>query len=624
MSDIIHLLPDSVANQIAAGEVVQRPSSVVKELLENSIDAGAKHIELWITDAGKTCIQVIDDGKGMTETDARLSFERHATSKITNAHDLFNLSTMGFRGEALASIAAVASVQLVTRTADDETGIDITVEGARFIDQHPVACPVGANFVVRNLFYNVPARRRFLKSNATEMNNIMQEFERVAMINPAIAFKLYRDDVLTLDLRAGSFKQRIMSLFGQSFDRQLLPVFVETELVKVEGFVATPQSAKQKGAKQFFFVNGRYMRHPYFNKAILAAYERLIPTDKQVPFFLQLTVSPKQIDVNIHPTKTEIKFEDDRAIWQILLVAARDALGKFNAVPTIDFDQSANLSIPSFRADTQTTEPRPQLSNNYNPFESVGYKQPHYRPDSVNGWQHLYELPDTANTEAISDSPTPKDNSNIPFSPQFDFPTPAVNTSSAENTTATNSSTAVYIQYGNRYIITPAKSGLMIIDFVRAHQRVLYDQFIHDVQNQNCVSQALLFPQLVNVPIDHIDLMDSLLDNFNKAGFDITSVGGGSYAVNGVPAAVGTADCNAIVAAVLEDDNCHSLTPQSLYHSLALSLSRANSMREGAKLDFPEMSNIVDNLFRCQTPNYAPDGKQIINIIPHETLTKSF
>lgn len=615
MSDIIHLLPDSVANQIAAGEVVQRPSSVVKELLENSIDAGATKIELWLTDAGKSCIQVVDNGKGMSETDARLSFERHATSKISNADDLFNLNTMGFRGEALASIAAVAQVELQTRTKDEEMGVYIQMEGARCVEQRPVQCAVGANFAIRNLFYNVPARRRFLKSNATELNNVMQEFERVAMINPGVAFKLYKDDTLSLDLRGGSLKQRILGIFGNSLDKQLLPVAVDSNIVKIEGFVSTPQSAKQKGFKQFFFVNGRYMRHPYFNKAVMAAYERLIPTDKQVSFFICLTVDPAQIDVNIHPTKTEIKFEDDHAIWQMLLVATRDALSKFNAVPSMDFEGFEEMQIPSFRNDGTATEPQPSFNTNFNPFESSG-QMPSYRSNSAAGWQSLYKFSNDKTP------PVPQSQGQENMMDGFESQTneeeiPPVET---EGLIAQNAC----FQFSTRYIVTPSKSGLMVIDFVRAHRRILYDKFMQNIKNRDSLSQTLLFPELIQLSLTQSCIMDSLIEEFNAIGFDITSVGGGSYSISAVPAAAADVDYNALIVKLIDDYDKQGLKLEELYHTLALALSRSNGMTEGRRLDAQDMTSVIDQLFACQTPNYGPDGKVIISVIPSDYITKDF
>lgn len=620
MSDIIRLLPDSVANQIAAGEVVQRPASVVKELLENSIDAGATHIELRLTDAGKSCIQVIDDGKGMSETDARLSFERHATSKIAVAQDLFNLHTMGFRGEALASIAAVAQVELVTRTANDEIGTAITIEGAHFTNQQPAPCPQGANFSVRNLFYNVPARRRFLKSNTTEQNNNIQEFERVALINPAISFKLYRDDTLALTLTSGTFKQRILALFGQNLDRQLLPLTVETDLVKIEGFVGTPESARHRGARQYLFVNGRYMRHSYFNKAVLTAYERLIPSDKQPPYFICFTVDPTQIDVNIHPSKTEIKFQDERAIWQLLLVAVKDALARAGSMPTIDFDNTFDINIPSFRVDVDTQEPQPNVNPYYNPFDTHGVdsQKNAKRQDSdgrakLAGWQNLYD--------SIKDTEADKED---------------VSPASLYNLTGNK-----FLFLEPRYILTPANSGLMVIDSIRARRRILYDTYMGSLASQG-PSQPLLFPETLELDADQASILETLLPSLTKAGFDIARMSATRYAVNAVPAVLnstpignggrGLVDIPAIITHLIDSANQSSseeIDVTVLHHNLALALARRNAptnekMGNSSVLEQNEMTAIIDQLFATQTPSYTPDGKSIIAILPKQDISNLF
>ena len=627
MSDIIRLLPDSVANQIAAGEVVQRPSSVVKELLENSIDAGADRIELWLTDAGKNCIQVIDNGKGMSETDARLSFERHATSKITEAKDLFNLKTMGFRGEALASIASVAQVELRTRTPDDEIGTAITIEGARCVDQRPVMCPVGANFAVRNLFFNVPARRRFLKSDTTEMNNIMQEFERVALVNHSISFKLYKDDTLALDLRGGTFKQRILGLFGQSLDKQLLPLAVDTDLVKIDGFVGSVQSAKLKGYKQFFFVNGRYMRHPYFNKAVQSAYDRLLPEGKQVSFFLRLTVDPQQIDVNIHPSKTEIKFEDERAIWQLLLVAVRDALGKYNSVPSIDFDNNIDVTIPSFRGDLTAVEPIPRVNPHYNPFDEVAKPGTRGTDSCFDSGAATRKAKDITGWEDLYAPIAPSSGSRRRVAADRLTPAPSLN-GRVKGQEWSEGGQREILRYSTRYIVTPAKSGLMLIDYVRAHRRILYDRFMHAVERGECVSQALLFPEMVKLTVSQSYIMDSLLPQLTAVGFDIVAVGergvSSAYAVNAVPAAADDIDINSLITKLVEDYDKQGLKAADLYHNLALALAAGNSLSEGRRLDIREMTAIVDDLFACQTPNYTPDGKVIISIITDDYITGLF
>ena len=386
MSDIIQLLPDSVANQIAAGEVIQRPASVIKELVENAVDAGAKRIDVVVVDAGRTMIQVIDDGNGMSETDARLAFERHATSKIRKAGDLFALHTMGFRGEALASIAAVAQVELRTRMADMEVGTQLNISGCKVTGQEPVSCPVGSNFKIENLFFNVPARRKFLKSNATELNNIMTAFERIALVYPDITFTINSNGMELMQLRAATLRQRIVDVFGKRLNQDLLPVEVETTMCRVKGFVGKPESAKKKGAHQYFFVNGRYMKHPYFHKAVMNAYERLVAVGMQVPYFIYFDVPAEDIDVNIHPTKTEIKFENEQPIWQILTAAVHDSIGKFCDIPSIDFDTEGQPEIPVYDPSVSLSPPRLQYDSTYNPFES-SRQQKESVPDK---WEELY------------------------------------------------------------------------------------------------------------------------------------------------------------------------------------------------------------------------------------------
>lgn len=390
MNDIIQLLPDSVANQIAAGEVIQRPASVIKELVENSIDAGATLINVVCVDSGRTSIQVTDNGKGMSETDARLSFERHATSKIRQADDLFNLHTMGFRGEALASIAAVAQVELRTRRPDDDLGTALTIAGSRFVSQEPVQCPVGCNFTISNLFYNVPVRRKFLKSNTTELNNIVTAFERIALVYPDVAFTLYNNQTELYNLKAGGLRQRIVDVIGKKINQHLLPIDIDTTMCKISGFVGKPESARKKGARQFFFVNGRYMKHPYFHKAIMTAYERLVPEGEQIPYFIYFTVNPTDIDVNIHPTKTEIKFENEQTVWQILTAAVRDAVGMFNDVTAIEFDTEGQPDIPALGAMPQADicAPKVQYNPTYNPFNEPSAQRSSAAPDN---WEQLYE-----------------------------------------------------------------------------------------------------------------------------------------------------------------------------------------------------------------------------------------
>jgi DNA mismatch repair protein MutL len=401
MSDIIQLLPDSVANQIAAGEVIQRPSSVIKELVENAVDAGAKTINVLVVDAGRTSIQVIDDGKGMSETDARLSFERHATSKIRKADDLFALHTMGFRGEALASIAAVAQIELKTRQAGEDVGTYLSISGSKFTGQEPCSCSEGSNFNVENLFFNVPARRKFLKSNSTELNNILTAFERIVLVNPQISFTLHSNGAEMFNLKACGLRQRIVDVFGKRLNQDLLPVNVDTTMCKISGFVGKPESARKKGVHQYFFANGRYMKHPYFNKAVLTAFDRLIPMGEQVPYFIYFEVPAEDIDVNIHPTKTEIKFENEQAIWQILTAAVKESIGVFNEVPSIDFDTQGRPEIPVYNPENSGV-PAPKVNYNpqYNPFQNAKQNQQPQVPDQ---WEQLYEGLKSQKNEQHSD-----------------------------------------------------------------------------------------------------------------------------------------------------------------------------------------------------------------------------
>ena len=479
MNDIIHLLPDSVANQIAAGEVIQRPASVIKELVENAVDAGATDVHVIVKDSGKTSIQVIDNGKGMSDTDARMSFERHATSKIDKAEDLFSLRTMGFRGEALASIAAVAQVELKTRTADEEVGTCIVIEGSEVKRQEPVACAVGANFMVKNLFYNVPARRKFLRSEHTELNNIITEFEHVALVNPDIHFSLYNNDNCLFDLPATTLKKRIVDVCGKKVNQWLLPIKVETSLINIGGFIAKPEFARKK-ALQYFFVNGRYMRHPYFHKAVMDAYEQLIPAGEQISYFIYFDVDPANIDVNIHPTKTEIKFENEQAIWQILSAAVKESLGKFSAIPSIDFDTEDMPDMPAYEQTGTAAPPKVHYNTDFNPFQASAPthsepSQPGYARRASNDWEALYAgVSRASKMNEPDDDLLPDEEEVIPPLPTEE---PVVEKG------------AQHFQLKGRFILTSVKSGLMLIDQHRAHVRVLFDRYMEQIRTRNGVSQ---------------------------------------------------------------------------------------------------------------------------------------
>lgn len=607
MSDIIQLLPDSVANQIAAGEVIQRPASVIKELVENSVDAGAKTIRVVVADAGRTLIQVIDDGHGMSETDARLSFERHATSKIRKADDLFALHTMGFRGEALPSIAAVAQVDLTTRMASDEIGTRITLQGSHVVSQEPVACPVGCNFRVENLFFNMPARRKFLKTNATELNNIMAAFERIVLVYPDIAFTLHSNNMELLNLRPGTLRQRITDVFGKKISQDLLSIDVNTTLCHITGFVGKPESARKKGVHNFFFVNGRYMKHAYFHKAVSNAFERLVPEGMQVPYFIYFDVNPADIDVNIHPTKTEIKFENEQSIWQILTAAVKDAIGRFCEVPAIDFDTEGRPDIPVFDPERDSISmPRVSYNPDYNPFKSSQSTKPSQTTPS--DWQQLY---DAALGHRQPISPTLFAPEELPANEQ---PTDMI----AEKSPS-------HYQYKGRYIMTAVKSGLMVIDQQRADIRIRYERYLRQLQQQAGTTQRMLFPELVEFsPADAV-VAARLIPELHSLGFDLTDLGAGSYAIAGTPAELDGLDPVNLLHSLVGDASSHDTgSSEQLHASLAQSMARHAAIPQGQVLSNDEMERLINELFACENVNYTPDGHPILYIIPHNDIEQHF
>ena len=608
MSDIIQLLPDSVANQIAAGEVIQRPASVIKELVENSVDAGAKNIDVAVVDAGRTSIQVIDDGKGMSETDARLAFERHATSKIRQAEDLFNLHTNGFRGEALASIAAVAQVVLKSRQEGEEVGTQLSISGSHFEGQEACSSSVGSVFSVNNLFYNVPARRKFLKSNSTELNNILTAFERIVLVNPQIAFTLHSNNTELFNLKAGNLRQRIIDVFGKRINQDLLPVNVETTMCKISGFVGKPEAARKKGAHQFFFVNGRYMKHPYFNKAVMTAYDRLVPQGEQVPYFLYFDVNPNDIDVNIHPTKTEIKFENEQAIWQILMAAVKESIGMFNDVPSIDFDTEDKPDIPVYNPDVVSSASAPKISLNphYNPFKSSPSSG---KPTAVKPvdeqWEQLYEgLNNQDSVEREADI----------FESESET---EINTSQsilAEKSPA-------HYQYKGKYVMTAVKSGLMIIDQHRAHVRVLYERYLEQIQQQTSHSQKVLFPEVLQFPVTDEVILEKLLPEMSKMGFELDNLGGGSYAVNAIPTGLdGVNPLHLVQDMVFSAKEKGVKALDEVHQSLALTLARNAAIPQGQVLSNEEMETLVNDLFACSNVNYTPDGKNVRCILKQQEI----
>lgn len=656
MNDIIQLLPDSVANQIAAGEVIQRPASVIKELVENSIDAGATLINVVCVDSGRTSIQVTDNGKGMSETDARLSFERHATSKIRQADDLFNLHTMGFRGEALASIAAVAQVELRTRRPNDDLGTALTIAGSRFVSQEPVQCPVGCNFTISNLFYNVPVRRKFLKSNTTELNNIVTAFERIALVYPDVAFTLYNNQTELYNLKAGGLRQRIVDVIGKKINQHLLPIDIDTTMCKISGFVGKPESARKKGARQFFFVNGRYMKHPYFHKAIMTAYERLIPEGEQIPYFIYFTVNPTDIDVNIHPTKTEIKFENEQTVWQILTAAVRDAVGMFNDVTAIEFDTEGQPDIPALGAMPQAdiSAPKVQYNPAYNPFNESSAQRSSAAPDN---WEQLYEGLSSAhsrqqsapslfgnNTGGVIQSRSnatnkPFADNGIVLSKGFSKPdglnaeSAGFNTLSADTDMLSASTepspleekSPTHYQYKGRYIMTSVKSGLMIIDQYRAHTRILYEGYIEQMQKRRPSSQKPLFPDTIHFSASDKVVVEAVMPELQNIGFELTPNEEGDYTITAVPSGLDGLDYVALVQDLVASAREKTTSAiDDINHSIALELARNAAVTYGQVLTNAEMENIVNSLFACSNFGYTPDGKKILTMLRQTDLEQLF
>ncbi len=606
MSDIIQLLSDSVANQIAAGEVIQRPASVVKELVENSVDAGADEISVIIKDAGRTLIQVIDNGIGMSDTDARLSFERHATSKIKSAEDLFAIRTKGFRGEALASIAAVAQVILKSKQAGEEIGCEVAISGSRFESQHPSNCQQGCNFSVKNLFFNVPARRKFLKSNTTELKHIINEFQRIVLAHPDIAFNLTHNDTDIYRLPKSNLRQRIIHVFGKSINSNLNNIETKTSLVKINGFVGKPEMAKRTTGEQFFFVNNRFMRHPYFHRAVMNAYEKILPSEAHPCYFIFLQTDPVTIDINIHPTKTEIKFENEQALFLILQAAVKEALGKSSVIPSIDFETEGVIDIPLLRKDIEIKPPEIEVDKFFNPFDNRfaqrSRKAGNKEASVPQEWEKLYE-----NTEQ---------------DPEKDTEFSEFNASLEENEIRSSSSSE-YLQMRNKYILTPVKSGLMVIDQKRAHERILYEQFIQTVAHNHSIAQRELYPVKVDLDISHYMLIKEIKDDLFALGFDISDLGSNTIVVNSCPADLDCPDPKDLIEQMLEEfKSSENKVGTSMTKSIAGSLAKAAAIEYGRTLNSEEMQQLVDGLFACENPNYSPNGKKIISIMKIDEFEK--
>lgn len=608
MADIIQLLPDHVANQIAAGEVVQRPASVVKELLENAIDAGATTIKLLVKNAGKTLIQVIDDGKGMSVTDARLSFERHATSKIKVADDLFNLHTKGFRGEALASIAAIAHVEMKTKQASDELGTLLAIEGSTITSQEAVATPNGSSVAVKNLFFNIPARRNFLKSDTVELRHIIDEFHRVVLAHPSISFSMYHNGSDLFNLLKGNFRQRIVSTFGGKTNEKLVPVEETTEVLTLSGFVGKPEYSKKSRGEQFFFVNNRFIKSPYLNHAISSAFEGLLQPGKKPSYFLNLEVDPKCIDINIHPTKTEIKFDDEQTIYAILRAAVKHSLGQFSIAPILDFDRDKNLDTPYRFAGEQPTLPKVEVDRSFNPFSNSNPSPSTYSKPATTAWESLYVgLESKSNSDSLS---------------QDNFESDEVTSSIFDD--ASEKRVQKTFQLHNKYIINTIKSGMLVIDQNRAHERILYEEFLKTTVNE-AVSQQLLFPLQLKFSATDYTILKDLKQNLESTGFVFSTFTAQSIELTGLPVGVKESEVHIVFEQLIHDIE-HEVPDVNFSVSdlLSKSLAKSLAIKNGKKLEREEQEFIVNTLFSCKEPSISPANKTVFTTLKVEELDKKF
>ena len=591
MSDIIKVLGDAVANQIAAGEVIQRPASVIKELMENAVDAGATSITVQVKDAGKTLIQVTDDGQGMSEGDALRCFERHATSKISGAEDLFAIRTKGFRGEALASVAAVAEVTMKTRRQTDELGTQIRIAGSKVDSLEPVQTPVGTSFQVKNLFFNIPARRKFLKSDHTELRHIINEFNHVALTHREIRCMLLHNGTEILQLPPGNLRQRIIGIFGKATNAYLLPIENETSIIRISGFIGKPEHARKTYGEQFFFVNNRFIRHPYFHKTVMNGYEQILAADHIPSYFIFFETDPSRIDVNIHPSKTEVKFEDERSIWQILLSSVRESIGKHNLAPSLDFSQEGVIDIPVLTKETEIKNPSIDTNPSFNPFEGENSYQREkqvkpYLDDRFEGWEQMFEpVPSSARTGSK------------------------------------------YLQVKNKYILSPVKSGLMVIDQRRAHERIIYEQLVRSRKDQQPLGQQSLFPETVKLNAADYQVCLEMLEELEQWGFDIRDLGNGSVVIHGMPSDLNVSGKGAIDTLEMMIEQYKSLQGEidmGITERIARSTAKSSAIGYGQQLTDLEMQELMDQLFACENPNHTPSGKLIVKIIEVGELDNQF
>ncbi|MGK0325965.1 MAG: DNA mismatch repair protein MutL [Polaribacter sp.] len=602
MSDIIQLLPDHVANQIAAGEVVQRPASVVKELLENAIDAGATSIKLLLKDAGKTLIQVLDDGKGMSATDARMSFERHATSKIKKAEDLFNLCTKGFRGEALASIAAIAHVELKTKQANEELGTSIKIEGSKVISQDFISTSKGTSIAVKNLFYNIPARRNFLKSNTVETRHIIDEFQRVALAHPTISFLMHHNNNEVYHLKSSNLRKRIVSVFGTKMNEKLVPINEQTDIVSIEGFVAKPEFSKRKRGEQFFFVNDRFIKSSYLNHAVVNAFDGLLEQGSHPSYFLYLTVPANTIDINIHPTKTEIKFDNEKALYAMLRATVKHSLGQYNVAPILDFNRDSNLDTP-YHLNTNTSSaktPRISVDPDFNPFKELEQKEirfPYNREKQTESWESLYTSTAVTDEERQSEL----------FDNQQEIKTQKT------------------FQIQRKYLLSSIKSGVVLINQSLAHQRILYEDFLESITVKEANSQQLLFPVKISFSPQEIEMIYTMKAELENAGFSFDDFTKESVTIKGIPVSVTESKITIILEELLNDINLEVPDASfSHFDVMAKSFAKTLSIKTGTQLSEREQESLVNNLFSCKEPTISPFGKSTFKTLTLNEIDNLF
>ncbi len=615
MADIIQLLPDHVANQIAAGEVVQRPASVVKELLENSIDAGATQLKLIIKDGGKTLIHVIDNGSGMSGTDARLSFERHATSKISCANDLFQIQTKGFRGEALASIAAISHVELKTKQDKEELGSCIRIQGSKVISQEVVVTPDGTSISVKNLFFNVPARRNFLKSESVEMRHVIDEFHRVALAHPEISFSMFNNGSEIFNLPDSNYRQRVVNIFGNKINERLVPVEESTDVIKISGFVCKPEYSKKTRGEQFFFVNNRFIKSAYLNHSVISAFEGLLEEGRFPSYFLNLTIDPKSIDINIHPTKTEIKFEDEHTLYAILRSSIKHSLGQFNIAPVLDFNQDINLETPYSYKNKNAESPNVEVDRNFNPFRdeiiSKGLTG-RYKKESTQSWESLY-----VGLES-------KANNNESDFGSVEFESEEITPSLFDENDSINDSHSTF-QLHKKYIISTIKSGILIIDQNKSHQRILYEDFLRNFTLKEATSQQLLFPLKLHFSIPEIEVVKRLKEQLESSGFIITKLEQNILEITGVPIVVAESEVSIIIEQLISDyQNEIPESNLSLTDLLAKSMAKSLAIKTGQRLTRQEQEHLVNSLFACKEPNVTPGNKPIFITMSIEEFDKRF